>query len=673
MEKADYVFLPFYFEDKSKEKDTRRQQCYYTQFSPSIIACLQALDQKKLVSPIIKYLYTSFHTKMELYKSLKAISNKFSFFDISLAYDRALEFKNENQIKLKALYEKHKKQMPGIKALLLGRPYTVLSESMNNKIPRLFENLGVKTFFQDMLDTQDHDFSLIQPLLTEIHWQHGAKILEAAYIAATTEDLYPVYITSFKCAPDSFGVDYFKEIMEHFNKPYLVLELDEHDSSVGYETRIEAAVRSFSNHYNLKEKKLPQKNKSFDPFYAGSPLNGPLDKKTIIFPNWDSFSGRLIVATLKNQGYNALLMEENQKTLKQSILTNTGQCIPLNAIAAGFIHTVKKHGLDPSQAVLWLSKSDIACNIKMYPYHINKILEREQNGFEHSSVYKGELSLFDISFKASTNTYFAYMFGGFLRSIGCKIRPYEVNKGETDQVLAKALSIIETAFLTGGSKEKALQEAIPMFNKIQVKKDRNRPKVGIFGDLYVRDNDIMNQDLVHFIEENGGEVVTTPYYKFIKIIANSYFRKWFKEGKYLSLISKKALFTAMTAMEKKYYKYFEPILKESDFILSDSYENLLEQYGILPEHTGESMDNILKIHHITHEHPDLRLLVQANPAFCCPGLVTEAMAAKIETKTKVPIVSITYDLSGGNKNKVIIPFLKYLRNQSYSHNEKVSV
>lgn len=668
MEKADYVFLPFYFENKSKEKNTRRQHCYYTQFAPSIISCLQALDPKKLVSPIIKYLYTNFHTKMELYKHLKPISQKFSFFDIALAYDRAMDFKNENQIKLKALYQKNKNETPGIKALLLGRPYTVLSESMNSKIPRLFENLGVKTFFQDMLDTQDHDFSMIQPLLTEIHWQHGAKILEAAHIAANTEGLYPVYITSFKCAPDSFGVDYFKEIMEQFNKPYLVLELDEHDSSVGYETRVEAAVQAFTNHYNLKEKKSPRPVKSFDPLYAGS-----MDKKTIIFPNWDSFAGHLIVATLKNQGYDAFLMEENNETLKKSILTNTGQCIPLNAIAAGFIHTVNKYDIDPARAVLWLSKSDIACNIKMYPYHINKILEREQNGFQHSSVYKGELSLFDISFKASTNTYFAYMFGGLLRSIGCKIRPYEINKGETDQVLVNALSIIEAAFLSGGSKEKALQKAIPLFSKIKVTKDRNRPKVGIFGDLYVRDNDIMNQDLVHFIEENGGEVVTTPYYKFIKIIANSYFRKWFKEGKYLSLISKKALFTALKAMEKKYYKYFMPILNESDFIVTDSYENPLKQYGILPEHTGESMDNILKIHHIIQEYPDLRLLVQANPAFCCAGIVTEAMAAKIEAKTKVPIVSITYDLSGGNKNKVIIPFLKYLRNQPYSKKRKVSV
>ena len=670
MEKTDFVFLPFYFEEKPTQKENRRQHCYYTQFAPSIISCLQPSDQTRLISPVIQYLYTNFHTKMQLYKSLKALSKNlsFSFFDIVMAYDRAIEIKQQNQKKLTEIYLEQTRDTPGIKAVLLGRPYTVLAPSMNNNIPGIFANLGIKTFFQDMLDNKNHDFTLIRPLLKEVHWKYAAKILEATYIAATTKDLYPVYISSFKCAPDSFVVDYFKEIMELFNKPYLVLELDEHDSSVGYETRIEAAVRAFTNHYTKGDKKLIPVTRSFQPSYAPS-----LDQKTIIFPNWDRFTGHLIVATLKNEGYDALLMEETSQTLKQSILTNTGQCIPLNAIGSGFIHTVKKHAIDPSKAVLWLNHSEIACNIKMYPYHINKILEREQNGFGQAQIYQGELSLFDISFNASTNAYYAYMFGGLLRSIGCKIRPYEVHKGETDKVLDSALSILGAAFLTGGSKEKALKEIISMVQKIQIEKNENRPKVAIFGDLYVRDNDIMNQDLVHFIEENGGEVVTTPYYKYIKIIANAYFKKWFKEGKYLSLISNKALLTAMQAMEKKYYKYFETILKESDLIVADSYENLLSQYGILPEHTGESMDNILKIHHIINEHPDLRLLVQTNPAFCCAGLVTEAMAAKIEAKTHVPIVSITYDVSGGNKNKVIIPFLKSQRKYSYSHSKKVSV
>jgi len=669
MDNTDYVFLPFYFEENLKQKDRRRQHCYYTQFAPSIISCLSDFDKKRIISPIIKYLYTNFHTKLELYKSLKKISADFlfSFFDISAAYDSAVKFKENCQLNYKALYQQHKSNDSDINVVLLGRPYTVLTQTMNNNIPQLFENLGVKTFFQDMLDFETRDFSDLDPLLKEIHWKYVAQILKAAYIAANSDHLYPVYISSFKCAPDSFGIDYFKQLMESYNKPYLVLELDEHDSSVGYETRVEAAVRAFTNHNHSK-----LKDKKGDISHLHPQFLSKIDNKTIIFPNWDSYTGSLIVSILKNEGFHAFLMEETPETLKKSILTNTGQCIPLNAVAAGFIHTVEKNNLDPANCVLWLNYSEIACNIKMYPYHIKKILEKNGNGFEKSEIYKGELSLFDISFLTSTNAYFAYMFGGLLRSIGCKIRPYEINKGETDTVLQKALSLLCNAFEKGEPKEDALKKVRELFLKIDTRIE-SRPKIGIFGDLYARDNDIMNQDLVHFIENNGGEVITTPYYKYMKIIATSYFKKWYKEGKYLSLISYGALRVAMQAMEKKYYKYFEPFLSKSAFEVTDSYENILSEYGMLPEHTGESMDNILKIHHIINEYPDLKLLVQTNPAFCCPGLITEAMAQKLEAKTNVPIVSITYDVSGGNKNKVIIPFLKNSDETQSSHNRKISV
>ncbi|MBU8909961.1 MAG: CoA activase [Desulfobacterales bacterium] len=670
MENTDYIFLPFYFEENLKKKDRRRQHCYYTQFTPSIISCLSDFDKKKLITPIIKYLYTNFHAKLELYKSLKKISSDFlfSFFDISAAYDSALEFKKNCQLNWKALYQQHKSKGSDINVVLLGRPYTVLTKTMNNNIPQLFENLGVKTFFQDMLDFENHDFSEIDPLLKEIHWKYAAQILKAGFIAANSDHLYPVYVSSFKCAPDSFGIDYFKQIMESCNKPYLVLELDEHDSSVGYETRVEAAIRAFTNHNNSISKE-----KKNDLLHLHPKFLSKIDNKTIIYPNWDSYTGSLIVSILKNEGFRALLMEETTETLKKSILTNTGQCIPLNALAAGFIHTVEKNNLDPANCALWLNYSEIACNIKMYPYHIKKILERNGNGFEKSEIYKGELSLFDISFLTSTNAYFAYMFGGLLRSVGCKIRPYEINKGQTDLVLQKALSLLCNSFEKGESKEDALKQVSELFLKIDTRTE-SRLKVGIFGDLYARDNDIMNQDLVHFIEANGGEVITTPYYKYVKIIASSYFKKWFKEGKYLSLISNGALLVAMQAMEKKYYKYFEPILSKSAFEVKDSYENILPEYGILQEHTGESMDNILKIHHLINEYPDLELLVQTNPAFCCPGLITEAMAQKIEAKINVPIVSITYDVSGGNKNKVIIPFLKDPGKKHSSHSSlKISV
>jgi predicted CoA-substrate-specific enzyme activase len=663
MEKADFIFLPYYFEEPKEEKTKRRQHCYYTQFIPSIISNLPGIDEKRLISPLIKYLYTNFYTKIELYKSLKNItSEEISFFKISSAWDRSSELKTKNQTHLKQIYSDNKNNSSSLNVVLVGRPYTILSKSLNSRIPDIFANFDVKAFYQDMLDCDNYDFSDIDGLLEEIHWHHAAEILKATYIAANTDNLYPVYISSFNCSPDSFCKDYFKQIMEAYKKPYLILELDEHDSSVGYETRIEAAIGAFSNHKKYSSDKQIIDYKNINP-----ELSPDLKNKDIFFPNWDDITGKFLVSILKSEGYNAYLMEETEETLKQCLRTNTGQCIPLNAVASSFIHTVNKFNLDPSNSLVWVGNSEIACNVKLYSHHIKQILKKEKNGFEHSMVYSGEVSLVNISMKAGVNAYFAYMFGGLLRKVGCQIRPYEIHKGETNAAIKNATSIIAKAFRNKTSKDQALEESLAPFLKIQMKKEK-RPKVSIFGDLYMRDNNIINQDLINYIEKNGGEVVTTPYSRFIRMIASTYFKKWFNEGKYLHLVSNKTLLFASTQMEKKFYKYFAPLLNENELDYSDSPEKILEEYGMRIEHTGESMDNILKIHYVLKEHPDIALFVQVSPSFCCPSMVTEAMAGKIEKNTGVPVVSITYDLSGGNKNNVIIPFLKFSKKEAVQKN-----
>jgi hypothetical protein len=68
------------------------------------------------------------------------------------------------------------------------------------------------------------------------------------------------------------------------------------------------------------------------------------------------------------------------------------------------------------------------------------------------------------------------------------------------------------------------------------------------------------------------------------------------------------------------------------------------------------------------KHPDISLFVQTNPAFCCAGLVTEAMAARIEEYTGVPVVTLNYDGTGKNINSRISPYIRFPRNKKGSAN-----
>ena len=256
--RSDFVFMPFYLEHRTGDTSIRRQYCYYTQYAPSLAAsaCGAApTDACRVLTPPVRSLYGSLHTQLELYRMLQSIgATRIGWGDVYRAYHRACEFKAAALARLQRRYREETASTSGIHVVLLGRPYTVLSRRMNKGIPDIFGVLGVKAFFQDMLPEDRSPADAIKTLLREVHWHYAATILRTAETVALRAGAYPVLVTSFRCSPDSFVAEFFKSIMDAHRKPYLILQLDEHGSSVGYETRIEAAVRSFQNHHSVSRK-----------------------------------------------------------------------------------------------------------------------------------------------------------------------------------------------------------------------------------------------------------------------------------------------------------------------------------------------------------------------------------------------------------------------------------
>ena len=719
-EKTDYVFLPVYLME-SRETKMNRQYCYYTQFVTSVISVQKQVKfREKLLTPLLKYSQGELYSRFELYKMLKSIGAKdISFLRITRAFEKAKKHIQSARDHWQKLYRDEVKKINDIHIVLLGRPYTVLSPAMNNHIPEIIEKNGIPTFYMDMLPDILSEISLADELVKTIKWKFASGILHAAEIAAKTENCYPVLVTSFKCTPDSFVIEYFKEILSSYKKPYLILQLDEHDSAVGYETRIEAAIRAFRNHSQKRRStgdgKLlphiessnhtePKAKREFNPvwhahirslahdasrilkthgidFTRFSNLLQHVDiqendfpypvlkdvnrlkNKTLLLPSWDLYVGPLLEAVLKNSGMDTRLLIGTDESMQRSLSYNTGQCLPLNMIVQDAIDYIEENRLNPSDTVLWIIKSKLSCNLSMFPYFMKKLLNDYGRGLEQTSVYMGDVIFYDFSLATSINAYMAYMFGGYIRKIGCRIRPYEKNKGSTDRVIRELLALLYDAFLQGKPKENVLEKIVPAFASIETER-KERPKVAIFGDLYVRDNDMMNQHLIATIEDNGGEVITTPYSEYIKIIVDPQTERSFKEGRYLEYAKIRFLKSLIPLVEDKYIKYFQPFSGNQMPNFSDETDKWLNLFGLTILQRGESFENILKIHRLIRENPDLDLFVQTNPSYCCPSLVTEAMASRIEELTGVPVVTIEYDGTTGIKNEDIIPYLKYRKKKN---------
>jgi len=652
-DRCNYIFTPFYLE-RDAPSHSRRQYCYYTQFAPSLTSLIPSVSNK-VVMPILNYEIQPLFSRRTLYKACKQMGINANYIEIMMAFEQAQNTHKENQKKLMISGKHAVETRKDIAVVLLGRPYNVIPDSMNKNIPSLFVNLGIPVLYQDMIQYNDDDSKAIDELLKAFHWHYAAKILQIAHGIAKSDGLYPVLLTSFKCAPDSFVMEYFKRILDDVGKPYLILQLDEHDSTVGYETRIEAAVRSFKNHYTKKLVKTT--GIPVVPSVTRETLKG----KTVLLPNWDTMASRLLKANLIREGIDAHILFEDETTIARGTRTNTGQCLPLTIIAFECIDYIQKNKLDTANTILWMMDSEISCNIRMYPYYIKSIFDSYGKGMDKVKVFVGDISFKEVSIKAALYTYFAFMFSGLLRRVGCRYRPYEVIQGATNYAIEQTMQDFEKAFMDKVEWTDALSDMVARFDAIKIKK-MSKPKVALFGDLYVRDNDVMNQNLIQFIEKHGGEVITTPYNYYAKMIANPYFKKWFREGKYGEIVTGKTLLTTVELIEQKYYSYFQKLLNEPEPVYAVNFEKVLQQFGVTMYHTGESFDNLIKIFALLHHYPDISLFVQTSPAFCCPALVTEAMAKRIYEVTGVPIVSITYDGTESFKNDVVVPYLTLLRN-----------
>ena len=139
LSRADHVFLPFYLERRAEGTDHRRQYCYYTQYAPALSAhacATTAEDARRVLTPLVHYLYGSLHTQLQLYRMLQSIGlTRIGFADVYRAFDRACGFKAAALQRLKRRYQQETAGVHDIHAVLLGRPYTVLSRRMNKGIP----------------------------------------------------------------------------------------------------------------------------------------------------------------------------------------------------------------------------------------------------------------------------------------------------------------------------------------------------------------------------------------------------------------------------------------------------------------------------------------------------------------------------------------------------------
>ena len=576
--------------------------------------------------------------------------------EIQEAYNQSWGWFTSRKELLVEIFQQQRKLAGEVAVVFLGRPYVIMDPVLNKNIPQRFNELGIHTFFQDMLppteigaDSPGSDF------IDWNHWKYGGQILAAAEYVGKSPGLYPVYLSAFKCSPDAFVLNYFKEIMDAYRKPYLILQIDEHGSAVGYETRIESVVETFRNHFRQNSPVPRQRARHH---VSRLPFRG----ETILVPNYDPLSCSLICAAFEHGGFRARLIEETPITVVSSLRLNDGQCLPLSCIVQGIVETIGKYRLKPENTALYLNAIvQNACNLPQYPLMAKKLLEQRGDGFEKVKVFASEFEMKGLALELIHDVYCSYLLGGLLRKIGCRLRPYESNSGQTERVIEGARLRLSRCIATGEPKEAVFREIVAGFSRIPLA-DRpgTRPKVAIIGDLYVRDNEAFNQGLIADLEKYGAEVVIVPFTYVIRLILDRDIRSLWEDGRYISVMGNKLLAEVLETAERRFYQVSRDILHEDFPTFDDAIFDCLKKYHVSLSHGGETAQNILKIFSLLRHYPDIALFIHVNPLFCCPALVSEALFKTIEKDIGIPIVSLMYDGTTGRQNETLAPYLHYI-------------
>ena len=239
---ADYVLVPNLADADGGDEKVAAHYCPWNQTLPWVLRSAPALEaeQHRFLIPTLHFQLGPPQVKKALAETMArlGVARRASDRAVDAAYAEQRAFQSKLlEAGQRALSTLDHTGEPGL--VLAGRAYNVYDRGVNCDIPRkLRHRYGANVIPLDFLVTGHESVAEIHP---NMFWISGRKILEAARLTALRPNLHLVYITNFKCGPDSY--------IKHFARtasgaPLLILQFDGHGNDAGYMTRCEAYLDS---------------------------------------------------------------------------------------------------------------------------------------------------------------------------------------------------------------------------------------------------------------------------------------------------------------------------------------------------------------------------------------------------------------------------------------------
>ncbi len=518
-------------------------------------------------------------------------------------------------------FDKHKNKLT---ILLAGRPYHT-DPLVQHKLSEMIANLGVNVISDDIVRNNPS----IQPETYLVkQWAYMNRIMKAAqWVAEQGDDVHLVQMTSFGCGPDSFIQDEIRDILRRHGKPYTLLKIDDVSNIGSLKLRIRSLVESLNG----------VKNSSVITHHSSLPKTKVFTKvdvhRKILAPFMTEYLTPIIPPILKLIGYDVEVLPMSDEASAELGLkfANNEVCYPATLIVGDIIKALKSGKYDLQNTAVVMSQTGGQCRATNYAGLIKRAMVAngfqdvplltlgvtastgEANGSTDDKQDYNEQEGFNIPWlKYSQIIVTAILYGDAVNEMynACIVR--ERKPGIARELRNKYMRLIDEPIARNSAKGliKLLEQAAEEFDQMTL--DRNVPRVGIVGEIFLKFNPFSHQFLERFIISKGIEVVPpllAPFFlqEFVNVEVQKHMRlscskvpDFVVRGAYKGLVGRRLKQVNKAASRFRYFRPFTNIYDDAKEV--DGLISLAAQFGegwLLPAdivgYIRDGVDNIISL------------------------------------------------------------------------------
>lgn len=519
-------------------------------------------------------------------------------------------------------------------AVIMSRPYNGCDPAMNLGVPKKLRDLGVMAIPFDFLPLDEVDISDEHP---NMFWRYGQRLIAGARFIKEHPELNAIYISNFKCGPDSFILHYVRKTFGNF--PYLQLEIDEHSADAGVVTRLEAFFDSLENAKTKKER--PHSTEC-------AAMTQHSVKDRVIYIPYMSDHAFPISAVFRHFGMRAeILPETDDRSIEIGRRYSSGkECFPFALTTGDILKKCWESDFDPKASAFFIPDANGPCRFGQYNRMHRIILD--ELGFKDVALFspnsKTSYSEFgENAIAVRRVSWWAMVATDILQKLRAETRPYELTQGETNRVYADCLNRLTREFELGAKALDPLMRSVKgEFARIPVDRSRRKPLIGVVGEIFVRVNRFSNDSILERIEALGGEAWLASFSEWIFYLNHRVMEDglWdrnlphFLEGFIKDWVQRHDEHRLLKPFRSMWYEsLYEPPVKR---VIENAAPFLTPAFG------GEAILSIGKA--IEFARHGASGIVNVMPFTCLPGMVVGAISKRVrEELDNIPWLNITFD------------------------------